>query len=49
MVRPRAISGRLPALLNFTIYANPATIMAEARSTAAPPHTVLIGFSGSYL
>lgn len=35
VVRPRAASGRLPALLNFTIYANPGTTMDEARRTAS--------------
>ncbi|HEY3566396.1 MAG TPA: CocE/NonD family hydrolase [Thermoanaerobaculia bacterium] len=35
VVRPRSASGRLPALLNFTIYANPQTMMSEARRTAS--------------
>ncbi len=35
VVRPRSVAGRLPALLNFTIYANPQTIMDEARRTAS--------------
>jgi len=35
VVRPRSIPGRLPALLNFTIYANPQTMMDEARRTAS--------------
>lgn len=35
VVRPRAASGRLPALLNFTIYANPQTLLEEARRTAS--------------
>jgi putative CocE/NonD family hydrolase len=35
VVRPRAASGRLPALLNFTIYADPGTTMDEARRTAS--------------
>jgi putative CocE/NonD family hydrolase len=35
VVRPRSASGRLPALLNFTIYANPQTLMDEARRTAS--------------
>jgi putative CocE/NonD family hydrolase len=38
VVRPRPVSegmGRLPALLNFTIYANPQTLMDEARRTAS--------------
>src|SRR5436305_451321 len=35
VVRPRSAPGRLPALLNFTIYANPQTMMDEARRTAS--------------
>ncbi|HXO20243.1 MAG TPA: CocE/NonD family hydrolase [Thermoanaerobaculia bacterium] len=35
VVRPRAASGRLTALLNFTIYANPVTLLSEARRTAS--------------
>jgi uncharacterized protein len=35
VVRQRGRIVRLPALLNFTIYASPNTIMAEARRTAA--------------
>ncbi len=35
VVRPRSAPGRLPALLNFTIYANPQTLMDEARRTAS--------------
>jgi putative CocE/NonD family hydrolase len=35
VVRPRAASGPLPALLNFTIYADPDQNMAEARRTAS--------------
>jgi hypothetical protein len=38
VVRPRPVSespGRLPALLNFTIYANPQTLLDEARRTAS--------------
>ncbi len=35
VVRPRSVSGRLTALLNFTIYANPNTVMDEARRTAS--------------
>lgn len=35
VVRPRSSPGRLPALLNFTIYANPQTMMDEARRTAS--------------
>ncbi len=35
VVRPRSSAGPLPALLNFTIYANPGTLMDEARRTAS--------------
>lgn len=35
VVRPRSAKGPLPALLNFTIYANPGTLMDEARRTAS--------------
>lgn len=35
VVRPRAAPGRLPALLNFTIYADPTTTLSEARRTAS--------------
>lgn len=35
VVRPRSAAGRLPALLNFTIYANPQTLLEEARRTAS--------------
>ncbi|HKI01657.1 MAG TPA: CocE/NonD family hydrolase [Thermoanaerobaculia bacterium] len=35
VVRPRSASARLPALLNFTIYANPKNLLDEARRTAS--------------
>ena len=35
VVRPRSATGRIPALLNFTIYANPQTLLEEARRTAS--------------
>ena len=35
VVRPRSVAGRLPALLNFTIYADPGTTLDEARRTAS--------------
>jgi putative CocE/NonD family hydrolase len=35
VVRPRSAPRRLPALLNFTIYADPRTMMDEARRTAS--------------
>jgi putative CocE/NonD family hydrolase len=35
VVRPRSVTGRLPALLNFTIYADPRTTFDEARRTAS--------------
>ena len=35
VVRPKSAHGKLPALLNFTIYADPASLMNEARRTAS--------------
>lgn len=35
IVRPRTARGRLPTLLNFTIYANPTTMLNEARRSAS--------------
>jgi putative CocE/NonD family hydrolase len=35
VVRSRTASGRIPALLNFTIYADPSTTLSEARRTAS--------------
>jgi putative CocE/NonD family hydrolase len=35
VVRPRSAPGPLPALLNFTIYADPGTTLDEARRTAS--------------
>ncbi len=35
VVRPRTASGRLPALLNFTIYADPNKLLSEARRSAS--------------
>jgi uncharacterized protein len=35
IVRPRSATGRMPALLNFTIYANPVTLLNEARRSAS--------------
>jgi putative CocE/NonD family hydrolase len=35
VARPRVPTGRFPALLNFTIYADPNKIMSEARRTAS--------------
>jgi uncharacterized protein len=40
LVRPRAVSNRLPTLLNFTIYVDPNNNLADARLTAA------IGYAG---
>lgn len=35
VVRPRSLKSPAPTLLNFTIYADPATLMSEARRTAS--------------
>lgn len=35
VVRPRRVSGRLPALLEFTIYADPVSTLNEARRSAS--------------
>ena len=45
VVRPRSVSGRLPALLNFTIYANPNTMMDEARRTASNGYAGVVGLT----
>lgn len=48
VVRPRALSkrsGRLPALLNFTIYSDPDRTMDEARLTAAHGYAGVEGFT----
>jgi hypothetical protein len=45
VVRPRATAGRLPALLNFTIYADPVTTLSEARRTASNGYIGVEGFT----
>lgn len=45
VVRPRSVSGRLPALLNFTIYADPNTSLDEARRTASNGYAGVEGFT----
>lgn len=45
VVRPRAAMGRLTALLNFTIYANPGTMMDEARRTASHGYAGVVGLT----
>ena len=45
VVRPRTASGPLPALLNFTIYADPGTSMDEARRTASHGYAGVEGFT----
>jgi putative CocE/NonD family hydrolase len=45
VVRPRATPGRLPALLNYTIYADPGTSMDEARRTASHGYAGVEGFT----
>jgi putative CocE/NonD family hydrolase len=44
VVRPRA-SGRLPTLLNFTIYADPDKNMSEARRTASNSYCGVVGLT----
>ncbi len=45
VVRPRVMPGRLPALLNFTIYADTAQNMAEARPKALKALTPSVTFA----
>jgi putative CocE/NonD family hydrolase len=45
VVRPRSVAGRLPALLNFTIYADPRTTLDEARRTASNGYAGVEGFT----
>jgi putative CocE/NonD family hydrolase len=46
VVRPRNLRDqRLPTLLNFTIYADPATMMNEARRTASHGYAGVIGLT----
>jgi putative CocE/NonD family hydrolase len=45
VVRPHAIPGRLTALFNFTIYADPGTSMDEARRSASNGYAGVEGFT----
>jgi len=45
VVRPRNASGRLPALLNFTIYADPGTLLNEARRSASNGYAGVAGLT----
>ncbi|MGO1002670.1 CocE/NonD family hydrolase [Lysobacter sp. CA196] len=45
VVRPRSAEQHLPTLLNFTIYANPATMLNEARRTASNGYAGVVGLS----
>ncbi len=45
VVRPRGPPARRPSLLNFTIYADPVHLMAEARRTAAHGYAAVEGLT----
>lgn len=45
VVRPRSAAGRLPTLLNFTIYADPITTLNEARRSASNGYVGVTGTS----
>lgn len=45
VVRPRSANGKLPALLNFTIYADPKSSFNEARRSAANGYIGVEGFT----
>jgi putative CocE/NonD family hydrolase len=45
IVRPRSMKGRLPTLLNFTIYANRTTKLNEARRSASNGYVGVEGFT----
>ena len=45
IVRPRAMTGRLPTLLDFTIYADPDANMSEARRTASNGYAGVVGLT----
>ncbi|MGH8128382.1 MAG: CocE/NonD family hydrolase [Gammaproteobacteria bacterium] len=45
VVRPRKMHGKLPALLNFTIYADPQSSLNEARRSAANGYIGVEGFT----
>jgi len=45
LVQPRAVSGRLPALLNFTIYVDPNNNLADARLSAANGYAGVVAYT----
>jgi len=45
VVRPRAASGRLPTLLEFTIYADPGGNLGGARRTASNGYAAVVGLT----
>jgi len=45
LMRPRAASGRLPTLLNFTIYVDPNDNMNSVRQTASNGYVGVVGFT----
>ena len=45
LVRPRDASGRLPTLLNFTIYVDPNNNMADSRLTAAHGYAGMVAYT----
>lgn len=45
VVRPRAATAKLPALLHFTIYADPGTVFAEARRSASNGYAGVTGLT----
>jgi uncharacterized protein len=45
VVRPRVAAARLPALLNFTIYADPNTKLIEARRAASNGYIGVVGYT----
>lgn len=45
IVRPRSASGRLPSLLNFTIYSDPTNTLNEARRSASNGYAGVEGYT----
>jgi putative CocE/NonD family hydrolase len=45
LVRPRSAAARVPALLQFTIYADSASLFGDARRTAANGYAAVMGFT----
>ena len=45
IIRPRAVRARVPALLTFTIYAQPAPLLLEARRAASRGYAGVIGYT----